>query len=339
MRRTTSAIAVFLLAAAAGAGRASAQTPAPEARWFKGNTHTHTLNSDGDSTPEDVARWYREQRYHFLVLTDHNFVTPVEGLNAVLAAEGRFLLIAGEEITDRAGDKPVHVNALGASRVVAPSGGGAPGDVLQADIEAARSSGGLPQVNHPNFGWALAPTDLLQGKGVHLLEIFNGHPQVNNGGGGGAPSAEALWDDLLSAGRTVFAVASDDMHDLKRPGVRQAAGPGRGWVMVRAPRLAAADILAALERGDFYSSTGVELRDVQATSAAISLSVREQGTTRFRTEFIGKGGRVVKTVDGTSASYQCAGDEGYVRARVTDSNGLLAWTQPVRVGTPQRGAR
>ena len=40
--------------------------PAPAAgslRWFKGNTHTHTLNSDGDSSPDDVVRWYRDHRY------------------------------------------------------------------------------------------------------------------------------------------------------------------------------------------------------------------------------------------------------------------------------------
>src|SRR5512134_2062007 len=29
-------------------------------KWYKGNTHTHTLNSDGDSSPDEVARWYRE---------------------------------------------------------------------------------------------------------------------------------------------------------------------------------------------------------------------------------------------------------------------------------------
>ncbi|MBK9316840.1 MAG: hypothetical protein IPM55_21725 [Acidobacteria bacterium] len=43
-------------------------------KWYKGNTHTHTLNSDGDSTPDEVARWYRENGYQFLVLTDHNFL-------------------------------------------------------------------------------------------------------------------------------------------------------------------------------------------------------------------------------------------------------------------------
>lgn len=45
---------------------------AAEARWWKGNTHTHTWWSDGDSPPENVAAWYREHGYQFLVLSDHN---------------------------------------------------------------------------------------------------------------------------------------------------------------------------------------------------------------------------------------------------------------------------
>ena len=40
--------------------------------WWKGNTHTHTWWSDGDSPPETVASWYRDRGYHFLVLSDHN---------------------------------------------------------------------------------------------------------------------------------------------------------------------------------------------------------------------------------------------------------------------------
>lgn len=41
-------------------------------RWWKGNTHTHTLWSDGDSPPETVSLWYKEHGYQFLVLSDHN---------------------------------------------------------------------------------------------------------------------------------------------------------------------------------------------------------------------------------------------------------------------------
>ena len=53
------------------------QDPSPPGSWFKGNLHTHTLNSDGDSTPDDVVRWYREHGYNFVMLTDHNYLTSV----------------------------------------------------------------------------------------------------------------------------------------------------------------------------------------------------------------------------------------------------------------------
>ena len=69
----------LVLAVVRSGATPSAQVNSFKLNWYKGNTHTHTLNSDGDSTPEDVVRWYREHEYNFLVLTDHNFLTNVEG--------------------------------------------------------------------------------------------------------------------------------------------------------------------------------------------------------------------------------------------------------------------
>jgi len=46
-------------------------------RWYKGNTHAHTDESDGDSPPEVVASWYKNHGYNFLVLSDHNVRTPI----------------------------------------------------------------------------------------------------------------------------------------------------------------------------------------------------------------------------------------------------------------------
>lgn len=43
--------------------------------WYKGNTHTHTLWSDGDAAPEVAAQWYVEHGYNFLVLSDHNILS------------------------------------------------------------------------------------------------------------------------------------------------------------------------------------------------------------------------------------------------------------------------
>lgn len=62
MRIVVLCLLVLSPALAAGQGQ---QGQAP-VRWLKGNTHTHTLNSDGDSSPDEVVRWYREHGYQFL---------------------------------------------------------------------------------------------------------------------------------------------------------------------------------------------------------------------------------------------------------------------------------
>ena len=204
MRQLAGTICVgFILAVALAAARPHAQEAEP-LRWFKGNTHTHSLNSDGDSTPDDVVRWYREQRYHFLFLTDHNMVTPVEGLNAVFAMPDRFLVIRGEEVTDQAAGKPVHLNMLGGEGFVPPQGGDTVAEALRRNVAAITGARGVISINHPNFGWAMSAEDLAGGRGAHLLEIHNGHFMVNNAGGGGYPSVEALWDSMLSAGIRSF---------------------------------------------------------------------------------------------------------------------------------------
>jgi hypothetical protein len=331
MRRLTDIIGLgVILAFTAGAAPARAQE-APPLKWFKGNTHTHSLNSDGDSSPDDVVRWYREQRYHFLFFTDHNVVTPVDGLNAVFGMPERFLVIRGEEVTDQAAGKPVHLNMLGGEGVVPPQGGEAVAEALKRNVAAITAARGVISINHPNFGWAMTAADLAAGKGAHLLEIHNGHFMVNNAGGGGQPGAEALWDSMLSAGIRIYGVASDDLHQLKQPWAKASARPGQGWVVVRAARLSDEAILAALADGDFYASTGVELADVQATPQRLTVTVKEQAFARYTIQFVGQGGRILREALSSPAHYDIAGTEGYVRARILDSNGQTAWTQPVFV--------
>ncbi|MGQ0766181.1 MAG: CehA/McbA family metallohydrolase [Gemmatimonadota bacterium] len=301
-------------------------------RWYKGNTHAHTLNSDGDSSPDDVARWYREHGYHFLVLSDHNHLTSVDGLNALLGADEKFILIPGEEVTDRFGDRPIHVNGLQLSTFVPPQGGNSVVEVIQNNIDAIRAARGLPSLNHPNFGWAVTAADMKKLRNDRLFEVYNGHPLVNNEGGGGAQSLEEMWDEVLSSGKLLYGIAVDDAHHFKRPGDRSASTPGHGWIQVRASRLTAIDIITALDRGDFYASTGVELSSLDVSPRRISIVVKPAGTSRYTTRFIGRNGRVLATVHGPDASYDIRGDEGYVRAVVHESNGAKAWIQPVMPG-------
>ena len=205
-----------------------AQTP-PLLQWYKGNTHTHTLNSDGDTTPDDVVRWYREHGYRFLVLSDHNFLTSVDGLNAVHGADELFLVIKGEEVSDRADAKPIHINGLDVSTRVEPQHGSSVVDVVQRNVDAIRKAGGIPHVNHPNFEWAISRRRIERIERTRLFELYNGHHLVNNLGGGGIPGMEEVWDRLLSSG-------GDLRHRRRRCACVQAAGEsgcrgaGTGWV-------------------------------------------------------------------------------------------------------------
>jgi len=310
----------------AGVAAASAQPETP--RWFKGNTHTHTLNSDGDSTPDDVVRWYRSHGYHFVVLTDHNFLTSVDGLNALHGADQQFMVVKGEEVSDTFGGKSLHINGLDVAKRVPPQGGSSVTDVLQRNVDAIRREAGVPHINHPNFRWAITREELQQVRNNRLFEIFNGHPQTNNAGGGGVPGLEEVWDAILSNGTLLYGIAVDDAHVFKDPGNPDVAGPGRGWIVVRAPRLEARALLEALERGDFYASTGVELSDYTVSDARMTVAVKPTPFSKYRIQFIGRTGRVLREATEASAAYDFAGDEGYVRARVLESNGRMAWTQP-----------
>jgi len=294
-----------------------------EAAWLKGNTHTHTLESDGDSTPEEVVRWYREHGYDFLVITDHDKVTRVDG--------GGMVMIPGEEITDRLPKKPLHVNALGIEKAIPPQHGATAVEVLQRNVDAVREAGGIPAVNHPNFGWAFGADELLKLERVALLEIASGHPYVNMEG---PPPVEAMWDRLLTAGKRVWGIGVDDSHHLKNPADPLDTGiapAGKAWIVVRADERTPKSILTAIERGDFYASNGVEIADYDVTAKTMTVRVREKNLAHYRVLFIGANGRLLQESVGSSATYAFRGKEPYVRAKVIDSNGKSAWLQPTFV--------
>ena len=301
-------------------------------RWYRGNTHAHTLKSDGDSTPEEVAKWYKDNGYNFLFITDHETITPVEELNRLFGAPGEFALFTAQEITDRTGGKPYHVNALGINTVIMPNRGTAPVQNVQLNIDAVRKLGGVPQVNHPNFGWALSAAEISQLKNVNLMEVFNGHPLVNNLGGGGSPSVEAIWDTVLTSGKMIFGIASDDVHSVRKLGDSTQPTPGHGWVMVKAPELTQRAIIEALDHGDFYSSTGVELESYAVDRSSISVTIKKERWSKYVIQFIGRGGKVLSESLDSPATYKFRGSEGYVRVKVLESNGKAAWTQPIMLG-------
>lgn len=74
----TDRIALVLAAAIAASGCAHFRDTSADSAWYKGNTHTHTLWSDGDAAPEWVVAEYKDRGYDFLCLSDHNLLLEGE---------------------------------------------------------------------------------------------------------------------------------------------------------------------------------------------------------------------------------------------------------------------
>lgn len=354
----TSLRATLLVCAASAvlAPRLQAQREAPGLRlhWYRGNTHTHTKNSDGDGSPLRAAEWYREHGYQFVVITDHEYLTDVTGINSVIGAPGRFLVMRGQEVTQWSADphrRSAHVNAIGNNAVVYPVGktrciGEGCGRMADADVPLADTykhnidgilaAGGLAQVNHPNGWWAVKPADLYAIPDSTLLEIWNATPGAHNRGGTDdsghvAISTEALWDTLLTRGKVVWGVGSDDTHDYFKTEGPDVNPPGKGWIVVQADTLTPEAIMTAMHQGHFYASNGVTLKDVVVSDTMVSITVKPAEDERYHTRFMGSGGRILADIPGTHPSYRIRPTDGYVRAVVIDSNDLMAWTQPTFV--------
>ena len=261
-------------------------------KWYKGNIHTHTNESDGDASPDVVVKWYGKHDYDFLVLSDHNHLTLLN-YGERRRRFKRPLMIPGEEVTlnIHQGKTAIHINGIGISRVVEPVDAVEVIPTLQANINAILNAGGIASINHPNYTWAFDHEAISQVTGVSLLEIFNGHHVSNIYGAPWKYSYEEIWDGVLSTGKVIFGVATDDSHHYHDFTLTNA-NPGRGWVVVRAEELSVEAIIKGLETGDFYASTGVTLEDLESSQEEITLSIRQERDFIYTTRFTGRKGKI-----------------------------------------------
>lgn len=294
---------------------------------LKGNIHAHTNNSDGDSTPEKVAKMYDSLGYDFLYITDHNYLTLINGLKT-----NNLLLIPGCEVSLEAEGVPVHVNGLNIKEIKIPDNKPTIQESIQAAIDAIKDAGGIAQINHPNYQWAFGINHMKNIKGWQLFEVYNSHPLCNSFGGGGIPSNEQMWDELLSQGLMIWGTACDDMHTLscdKWSDYGSRALPARAWVVVNASEKSARAITEALARGDFYASTGVTIESIESNETYYALQIKQNKDYRYTTYFVGSYGEILSMDISTTPKYNFKGNEQYVRAKIIDSQGSIAWTQPV----------
>lgn len=294
--------------------------------WLRGNLHTHTTGSDGNRSPEEACAIYKSLGYEFLAITDHNVYTRVTPSQA-----HGLILLPGIELGAHAltaQGRPLHVCAWGVEHNLTMQALPGVTETLQAVIDTIVQAGGVAQVNHPNWHWALSAEDLKPLRDCRFLEIINTSSGCQDEGDATHVSVETTWDRLLMAGQRWYATAVDDTHNYDPDKRGTPDAPGQGWVVVDVSARTPASILRALYAGRFYASTGVALSQLRASGVTLSLTVGGAQAHRALIQFIADG-EILQESLGPSASARCPRHARYLRARVTLPDGARGWTQPL----------
>lgn len=176
--------------------------------WYAGELHCHTVNSDGDSTTEEIVRQAEALGLNFLAIMDHNNLTHQVELNRI---QSPLILIPGFEVTTYYG----HWNVWGDGewvdfRVQKPD------DLAQA-ITYARTQGYLISCNHPRpYGpdW-----EFVRVEGYVCVEVWNGPWELSN------TACLAFWEAHLQRGKRLSAIGGSDHHFSHKPHIARLAHP------------------------------------------------------------------------------------------------------------------
>ena len=257
-----------------------------QGKFYKANMHSHTNISDGKQTPEEVKAAFMEKGYSIVAYTDHEIMMPHTDL-----MDENFLPITAYEVQLRDWNRGPRCIKLYHMNLYSPD----PkrylsktyckkdawwGNIVnhftdemaaagleereyskrfaQWIIDTANSEGMLVSYNHPV--WSLQNHDDYSGlKGLWGVEWYNTGCVKE-----GYVDNDQPIIDLLGEGERVFPLATDDNHSIY-----SCFG---GWIMVKAKSLDYDTVFKALKKGDFYSSTGPEIRSLYVEDGVVKIS-------------------------------------------------------------------
>ncbi|WP_367125126.1 CehA/McbA family metallohydrolase [Streptomyces phytohabitans] len=279
--------------------------------WYRGDCHLHTVHSDGQRTPAEVAAAARDAGLDFIVSTEHNTTSAHsawDGLWGRGDGTGRELLVlCGEEITTRNG----HYLALGTD----------PGtfvdwryrardDAYARFARRVHNADGLVVPAHPNcpfvgcqwkFGYEHADA----------VEVWNGPWTPDD------ELALGAWDNALVSGDDWLpAMGSSDAH-------REGQDVGLPHTVVHAAELSRRAVLEGVRKGRSYL----------AESSRVSLALTATGP---RGEHAGIGERLRATAPDAEVTVRLDVTGAPARAAVrllTDQGELHAEQLPSGAGT------
>ena len=288
-------------------------------RFYRGNLHGHSTNSDGNWSPAEHIRQYRQNGYDFVALTDHcNEVHGYEIGDTRGFRDDTFTTLLGAEL------HPGQIESGSAWHLLAV---GLPldfelkreGDTGASVAARAMAAGAFVAATHPNW-YTFTVADFETLDAADAVECYNGGCDAGCDRG----YSWHFIDMLLQRGHRVGAIAVDDVH--------AAEGSDdfmRGWVYVKAESLEPDALLAALKAGHYYSSTGAQIHNfefqgrdklvVECSPAQQILLMSDDAGAQ------GVGGSGLRGAEFDLSKLESR----WLRLTVLDAAGGRAWTNPI----------
>ena len=232
--------------------------------FYKGNLHGHSDHSDGLLKPKSVIDYYRSFNYDFTCISDHlwhdrNFaaqsVLDVSTLNYkdFIALPSAEIHTKGKKY-DKAGLWHLVANGLPLNFKMASEV-----ETVNALLERTLQTGAFVTIAHPEW-YSLTSDEAILLQKADAVEIYNHSSTISANRGSGIATA----DFLLNENIRVLLTAADDSHFYKE----DAFG---GWVFVKARNLTMDNILNALKKGHYYSSTGLAIYNIEVVDNQIKI--------------------------------------------------------------------
>lgn len=288
-------------------------------KFWRGSLHVHSSFSDGRWPLDDVIRFYRDNRYDFVSITDHfldRYNWPITDTTAFRTPD--FTTLYGAELhTGRMELGSIwHLLAVGLPLDFAPPSDDETGPQL---AQRAVDAGAYVAAAHPKW-FAMTEQDMLALGSVHAIEIYNGSCDDDSD----TADSTYMWDSMLGRGLHYTGCATDDSHFNG-----EGRGAALGWVMVRSETLEPEALLNALKMGDYYSSSGPEIYDIEVHPGD-NVVVRCSPAQRVFALGIPPESRIVWGNGISSAEISLENWRSpFVRVLVRDDAGRKAWANPI----------
>ena len=285
-------------------------------RFYRGNLHTHSTNSDGARAPQDVCASYREAGYDFLMLSDHfleKFDFPLTDTRSFRT--NGFTTILGAELHAPATQHGQlwHVVAAGLPLDFEPPSNGEQAFSLTS---RAHEAGAFIGLAHP--AWSGMSVEEARAMDMaHAIEIFNYGSALETDRGDGF----YVLDALSNEGRRLSGYATDDAHFHERDYFG-------GWMMVKTEKNEPEVLVEAMKAGDYYSSEGPQIHMIAMDGDDLVVECSPASGVAI----VGRGqkNKWMKGEELTSARLpvaQFAND--WFRIIVFDAQAKRAWSNPI----------